>query len=880
MTKEKIIEVLGSKLIEKVKEMVVEEGENQVEQLWNTKAEESELKRYKDILDEKILEKYGNEIFYDSLCSVLLQNGIIDEIINRCRRRSIFDNETQDEFLERIMKNSKMRSYNEISVREALRYIVNTTFDFFNQLKDTENIILKNILIEEGEKTRKEVVKLRSIISKNNLSETKHMKEEAVFITKGYKNAVRHFQGRINEINEITEIMKNDRESNRRTSLWVYGMGGLGKTQLCRKISSIVKNQYAYIGWVPYMDNFKISLVKSLNICEKSDDLDKEYEKAIQHINSLGSQLLLFIDNYDVMDGYIEDIESLQCHLIVTSRTTNPDTFSPFRLGFLEFSECKALFCFFYTLEDNMIINEIIHKTGYLSLAIELIAKTGEKLGITLEEYLLILEEKGFDLSTVVQSNWDNNGEKLNIELSKHFGIVFDLTTLGQNEEAIYILKNFSILPYLGITRREVLDWLTLDKESGILHDLVDLGWLQLSEREYAMHPVISFTVKQKLKPSLEDCVNLVMALGSCIVVEPGENYLQAFHYLPYAEAVGNYFYKNESILEIEIAALSLLYIRIAEIKRHNGEYDIAYEWGEEAAKCLESINGESGRLKNLVYNIMSEICLDMRDQNEETKEWAIRAIESDCNSEEVSNIEKGTSFHNLAGAYIQMEDNEKALENEMKALELRCMELEEGDIRLVNCYRNIAMIYRRLGNLELALEYHEKVISSLEKIHSDEMNHPDYPVAYNLFSFVLRDLGRIEEAIEYQKKAIRIREYINEEDPKLAINYNNLGMLYLRNNDLEEAMRWEEKAIEMDIKNRGLYHPDLAADYFNYAKILYAVGKKEEAIQYLKQSRDIEEKNGQNPENIGQIDDLLVVYSKESMICTEVGNGLSKDNI
>ena len=43
------------------------------------------------------------------------------------------------------------------------------------------------------------------------------------------------------------------------------------------------------------------------------------------------------------------------------------------------------------------------------------------------------------DIRTVVKSNWDNNGEKLNTALSKHFSIVFDLTALKSNLEAIYI---------------------------------------------------------------------------------------------------------------------------------------------------------------------------------------------------------------------------------------------------------------------------------------------------------------------------------------------------------------------------------------------------------------------------------------------------------
>ena len=107
------------------------------------------------------------------------------------------------------------------------------------------------------------------------------------------------------------------------------------------------------------------------------------------------------------------------------------------------------------------------------------------------------------------------------------------------------------------------------------------------------------------------------------------------------------------------------------------------------------------------------------------------------------------------------------------------------------------------------------------------------------------------------------IREKINEADPKLAINYNNLGIFHWQNRNLEEAVRWERKAIEMDEKNRGYDHPDVATDYYNYALILYDIGNVEEAIKYLGRSRSIEEKAGRKRENIEQIDSLLVAYKE-----------------
>lgn len=53
-----------------------------------------------------------------------------------------------------------------------------------------------------------------------------------------------------------------------------------------------------------------------------------------------------------------------------------------------------------------------------------------------------------------------------------------------------------------------------------------------------------------------------------------------------------------------------------------------------EACRCLKHVeaNVKKGSfLENLVYNVMVEICLDMRNHDEESAKWAKLAEESIC---------------------------------------------------------------------------------------------------------------------------------------------------------------------------------------------------------------------------------------------------------
>lgn len=687
-------------------------------------------------------------------------------------------------------------------------------------------------------------------------------------ISIGTKNTVKHFIGRASDLRKIKRIIHKEKQNHQKVSLWIYCMGGMGKTQLCRKLYWDFHNQTCYIAWVTCNGDFKTSLVNSFVLKSSGDNLDESYKKIISTINEKGEDLILFVDNFDPKDKCLKDIESLKCNVVISSRYKNPDTFSGYMLGPIPFKFCKSLFKKFYKIEDNIYMNEIIHKTGYLTLAIELLAKTGQKNGWKLEQLYNKLEEKEFDIKTVINSNWDNCGERLNDEISKHFEKVFDLSIYNDDKQAMYILKNMSLFPYLSIEQYKIIDWLGLDEENNLLADLYDSGWLQCFGFEYVMHPVISYTIRKYHKPAFDECMCFVSSISQQIQITSSVPYLNSLIYLPFATSAGTYF-KNPTFWNQKSSELlALLFVRISEVYRYNGEYRNACNWAHLADQSWNNSLKNNGSLINNIYNTLSEVYLDMRDSDEKCAFWAQRAIEEDKLHPDVDNIGRSTSYHNLASAYIQMGDIPNALTQQLNAVKIRELEAntKESKIRLANSYRNLAMIYRRLPDIDKAYHYITKVIDILNESYSPDCYHPDMSVAYNILSFVFRDKGKkepknktyIKQAIKYQLRATEIRERINKNDPKLAINYNNLGIFYLQDNNPHEAKEWMEKAIAVDLKNRHIQHPDLAGDYYNYSKVLIALGDTTNAIYYLNESKKIEETN-KNSYNVAEINELLI---------------------
>lgn len=206
-------------------------------------------------------------------------------------------------------------------------------------------------------------------------------------------------------------------------------------------------------------------------------------------------------------------------------------------------------------------------------------------------------------------------------------------------------------------------------------------------------------------------------------------------------------------------------------------------------------------------------------------------------------------SFHNLGSAYIQLKDNDKAIKWEEKALRLRRKSLPEYHVKVMNTMRNLAMVYRRNGNIQEAFVIQRKVVRNLLRLHQNNLNHPDLPVAYNIYSFILRDLKNLQGAICYQNAAVRIREHNNVNDPKLAINYNNLGVFLRQFGDLKQSVFFHSKAIATDIRLRGPDHIDLATDYYNYALTLYEMKQYAKALSCLDEAIRIE--------TLANVDDL-----------------------
>ena len=838
-------EKLGEKFFDLFADEIIQKLKGQL----SDREQKKEKKKFIIQLKKEILEKYGEEEFYDDLFRVLMDNGNLNKLVALCQNYDVEENETYMTFAEKIAKDVTT-GYKQSMVKNIVILIGKKTFAYFNQIQDSEHNALKNIMQDQGREIKKHLDKIEKQqdqfikeINIDNKQQTLHINTTEE-ITDEYKKPVTYLLGRDNDEKIVMRMVNENLERGEKIAIWIHSIGALGKTQFCRKLYMSLEPKFSYIGWITCQKNFKLSIVSGLKIMRKRKikNLDQAYIESMNYLNDLGKKALIFVDNYDEIENSIADLEKLQCNIIVTSRRNNPDTFQEYKLKHLSMHWCKRLFSTFYTIESNEIMNEIIHMTGYLTLAIELVAKTGQRLGLSLEDYYNKLKEKGFNIGMVIQSNWDNEGEQLNVELSKHFEKVFDMGMLKSREKYTYVMSNFSILPYLSVEYQTIRRWLCISEEDHVLWELVDLGWIEkIDEFEFMMHPIISYTVKRMLKPKYKECRLLIGNLALEIDLYNDNDYEKAFLNFPYAYAVAVYFSALNKKMKPKLA---LLYVRLASVLCANGEYDSAYNWAMMSYDYAKRHDNEKlALLINEICNVLAEICLDMRNRNDECKKWAKLAIKNDKRLGREYIVQISNSYHNLACAYIQLKNNEKAQENEEISLKLREEVLDPDHVKIINAKRNLAMIYRREHKIGQAYTYENDVIDRLEKKYKENPFHPDFPVAYNNYSFILKDMGRLDDAIAFQKKSMQIRAHNNINDPKLAINYHNLAMLFKERNqegDLDSAMQWMHEAVRMNLKCREPDHIDIAEDYLDYAKIYEMTKDYSGALECIKKSKEI----------------------------------------
>jgi len=211
------------------------------------------------------------------------------------------------------------------------------------------------------------------------------------------------------------------------------------------------------------------------------------------------------------------------------------------------------------------------------------------------------------------------------------------------------------------------------------------------------------------------------------------------------------------------------------------------------------------------------------------------------------------SSYYDIGRVYSNQGNLNTALEYYQKALAIFKKILPGNHPDIALSYNNIGLVYSNQGNYTAALEYYQKALAILKKTLPE--NHPSIASIYNNIGIAYNNkvcykcsgrgsigglvciecfgIGYVAQTIRTALKsfqtALKIYELVLPENhPEIAQAYNNIGMVFYRKKDYENAHKHLKKACEIAKKSLGEQHPTTQL-YLKNLKMLEQKLKKNE---------------------------------------------------
>lgn len=132
----------------------------------------------------------------------------------------------------------------------------------------------------------------------------------------------RHFLGREEELDELHTMLEEN------SKVFLYGIAGIGKSELAKAYAKQYKKYYTNILYVEYAGD----LHQAVTDMDFTDDLpeDGEEERFRKHnrfLRSLKDDTLLIIDNFNVtatQDSFLPVVLKYRCRILFTTRSISP----------------------------------------------------------------------------------------------------------------------------------------------------------------------------------------------------------------------------------------------------------------------------------------------------------------------------------------------------------------------------------------------------------------------------------------------------------------------------------------------------------------------------------------------------------------------------
>ncbi|KAF8518819.1 hypothetical protein BU17DRAFT_90595 [Hysterangium stoloniferum] len=626
----------------------------------------------------------------------------------------------------------------------------------------------------------------------------------------------------------------------------LYGMGGVGKTQICLKfIEELVSNDCRVLShfWrIFWIDGTNAeTLIKGLSSIAddpeaKSKDIEKSQESVLSWLTATKKKCLIIFDNADGMDGAVKDYLEQTCQIYVLITSCNPGLANHVTdsLEVLSMESDQALTLLQavakFDKKSNTISKELLKKIvtqlGFLPLAIDIAGgaiSTG-LCGVT--EYLMMHEKYHTEIFDA-----DNPSMK---------------GALGYNHSVYSSLRlSYDLIEKQAISMKSAQDALFVLKVLGYFHhqNIMESIFKQAAE----FPPANTYdgklqTTSSDLPAQLLTCNNdgqwetlkfrlamQVLCDYSLLTRDPATQYSNSWTMHPMIHMWIRYQALGEDDTPYYYAARALI---VGSINGSDTMNDILFR--QELLPHVIAIQGVANSKMEGYYD---DVCERSAYVYTQAGKWLnaeflrIQVVENREQSLGTEHPDTLTARDNLAVIYHQLGRWTDAEQLQVQVLEASEQILGTEHPDTLSTRANLAATYHQLGRWTDAEQLEVQVLEASEQILGPE--HPNTLTARANLAITYHQLGRWTDAEKLRVQVLEASERIlGTEHPDTLRARANLAGTYCQLGRWTDAEQLEVQVLEAREHILGTEHPDTLRARANLAFTCCQLGRWTDAEQ------------------------------------------------
>ena len=222
--------------------------------------------------------------------------------------------------------------------------------------------------------------------------------------------------------------------------------------------------------------------------------------------------------------------------------------------------------------------------------------------------------------------------------------------------------------------------------------------------------------------------------------------------------------------------------------------------------------------------------------------------------------VELAASYNNLGRVHYAQRNYNEALRWYKKAVGIG--ESLELDMQLSFYYNNLGAALHSQGDYEEAHKWYQKAAGVQRTLQLDI----DLAISYNNIGLVLLLQGKYMEALSWHQKAKEIEEGLGI-NVGLGVTYHNIGFIFQTLHEYKNALKWYEKA--KNIQENWRYEVVNIADlYTNISYVHYRLGQLDSALLYAEKNIQLNE----DIRNLNKGSSNRQLFVEKSLNAVEIG--------